>query len=250
MQPFDGTFEMIDPKKIVVDHRYQRPEKEGLIATISRDFAWSSFGALTCYWRGSIPYAVDGQQRLNAALLLDKPPRAVPCVVFSEATIEREAQSFLDIQINRKSVNPFEKHRAQILAKDPVALALERAVATVGFVIGQSSEYGQVKAVRTLHGIYKDLAEEGVVQVMTQVRDAWPKDIGGPSEHLLRGVADVIMDMGGVGDESKYNRAKLTTALRRSTPGDILSKAKLIHYETTASKRKCVRIAMKQLCKV
>ena len=246
MEEFTGEFEMIDARLIVVDHRYQRPLKEVLVGTIGREFKWSSFGALVCYWRNNIPYCVDGQQRLNAALSINPRPFKVPCVVFPETTIEQEAQSFLEIQVNRKAVSALEKHKAELQAKIPSALNIQRAVTQAGFSIGNfSGDPHTIQAVRALHYVYDHLGEEGVLQVLVQIRDSWPNDQTAVGSHMIKVVAEVIADQ-----NSKYERAKMTRALSKTTPGAILRKATEIHFSVGGSKQANVRLAVKQLCKV
>lgn len=246
MDAFNGVFEMINPREIVIDHNYQRPEKESLITQIAKDFDWASFGTVSCYRRNGMAYAVDGQQRLKAALSRQDPPAEVPCIVFPEATVVQEAGTFLDIQINRKAVSPYEKHKAELVAKVPSALAIQRAVESVGFNIsGGDYNPNSVYAIRTLHYIYTLLGEEGVVQTLTQVRDAWSGDPTATRTQILKGVADIIAEKG-----DKYDRAAMTKALKRTTPADILRKARQHKFEMGGSTQVNIRRAFKSLAKI
>ena len=246
MDAFTGVFEMVDPKKIVIDHNYQRPEKETLVAQIGKDFNWASFGTVSCYQRNGMYYAVDGQQRLKAAKSLTDPPAEVPCIIFPEADVRQEASTFLDIQINRKSVSPYEKHKAELVARVPSALAIQRAVEQVGFNIsGGDYNPNSVYAIRTLHYIYTLLGEEGVVQTLTQIRDAWPGDPSATRTQILRGVADVIAEKG-----DKYDRAAMTKALKRTTPADLLRRGRQHKFEMGGSQQVNIRRAFKTLAKI
>lgn len=246
MDAFNGTFELVDPSLILIDTRYQRPEKETLVAQIGKEFDWASFGTVSCYKRNGKYYAVDGQQRLKAASTLKPPVKEVPCIVFPEADLTREAHTFLDIQINRKAVSPFEKHKAELIAKVPSALAIQRAVEHVGFQI-TSGDYNpnSVYAIRSLHYIYTLLGEEGVVQTMTQIRDAWPGDPTGTRTQILRGVADVIAEKG-----DRYDRAAMTKALKRTAPADVLRKAREHRYNMGGSMQVNIRRAIKTLARI
>jgi hypothetical protein len=244
--PFNGVFEMVDPKAIVIDHNYQRPEKETLVAQIAKEFNWASFGTISCYKRNGMYYAVDGQQRLKSALSLAEVPAEVPCVVFPEATAREEAGTFLDIQINRKAVSAFEKHKAELVARVPSALAIQRAVEHVGFNIS-AGDYNpnSVYAIRTLHYVYTLLGEEGVVQTLTQVRDAWPGDPTAVRTQILKGVADIIAEKG-----DKYDRAAMTKALKRTTPSDILRQARAHKFNMGGSVQVNIRRAFKTNAKI
>lgn len=246
MEPFSGAFELVDPRLIVVDHRYQRPEKQALIDRISTEFKWTSFGTVTCYRRNGVLYAVDGQQRLQAALQQDPVPKAVPTIVYPEETIQKEAKTFLDIQVNRKAVTALEKHKASILAKDPPTLAIVRAVEAAGFQIGEDAyDAKQIAAVRTLHKIYEDIGEEGVLQTLVQVRDAWGEDRAAITAPMLRGVGDVLEDLG-----DGYERAKVTAALRRSDPAALMRQSSAFRFEMGGSRRVNMRRAIQKLCRI
>ncbi len=248
MEEFSGEFELINPVEISIDHRYQRQQKEPLIAVIGSTFKWSSFGALTCVRRNGVVYAVDGQQRLAAAMTQKPRPKVVPCIVFAEEDLKKEAQSFLDIQINRKAVSAIEKHTAQLVAKDESALAIQRAVDQAGFTISPysaSSSNRNVFAVRALHYAYDLLAEDGVLQVLTQVRDAWPDEQGGTEAGMIKLIADVIFEQG-----EKYERAKFTTALSRTTPSQLQRRANGFMADAGGSRKQNLRRALKALARV
>lgn len=248
MEPFNGKFALIDPREIVIDSSYQRPERPALIGDIATDFTWSAFGAISVYRRNGVLYAGDGQQRLKAAMLQDPIPKAVPCIIFPQETIEKEAKSFLTINVNRKAVSPLEKHRAQLVAKDPSALAIERALETVGYSIGMDAENPRsIAAIRALQAIYANLGEEGLVQVLTQARDSWPDDTKGVSVHMLLLINDIITEQR---DAGKYNRAKLTNALKSTTPVDLMRKARALAIDAGGGVRQNVRRAAKALIKV
>jgi hypothetical protein len=250
MEDWNGKFELVDPRLITVDHRYQRDEKPALIAAIAANPDWAAFGALSLYRRdGGVLVCVDGQQRLRGILESEDPPRRVPAVIQEKASPEREAKTFAAINIARRAVDAFEKHKALIVAKTPTALAIERAVDKAGFSIAAPGRTPagahDVMAVSALYAIHGQLGEEGVVQVLVQARDAWPDDRNGVSAHMLRGIANVIIDQG-----ESYNRAKVTAALARSTPHAILRKSEELKFDFGGSRQKNVRRAIKTLCKI
>lgn len=249
MEAWTGTFELVDPRLIIVDHRYQRPEKKTLIDAIAANPDWAAFGAVSCYRRNDgMLVCVDGQQRLRGVLDSEKPPKLIPTVIQPKATVQREATTFAAINITRRAVESMEKHNSLVVAQNPTALAIERALEKAGFSLDSDYRSGDphtVQAVGALYSIYSRLGEEGIVQVLVQARDAWPNDRLGISAHLLRGVAQVLIDQG-----ENYNRAKLTAALSKSTPSLILRKSDELRFDLGGSKQKNVRRAIKALCKV
>lgn len=248
MEDWTGHFELINPGEIVIDHRYQRDERPGLIATISANPAWEPFSVITCIKRSNgIFYAVDGQQRLAGVLGSSKAPKKVPVVWFAVASLEEEARIFSVINEARKALFPIEKHKSRVVSKDASALAIERAVEKAGYSIGAGGDHDSrtVSGISTLNAIYNDLGEDGLVQTLVVVREAWPDDRGATRTKILRGVAAVISDMG-----DDYSRSKLVSLLAKTSPGRIERKANEITLDIGGSKQSNVRRAIKVLVKV
>jgi len=242
---------LVDPRVIVIDHRYQRPEKPNLIAAIAANPDWAAFGAISLYKRESTLVCVDGQQRLRGVLAAETPPKLVPCIIQPKASVVREATTFAAINITRRSVESMEKHVALLQAQNPTALAIDRAVTKSGFTLSTGgataavSDPNTLYAISALYSLYRQLGEDKLVQVLVQVRDAWPSDPLGKSAHMLRAVGQVVVDLG-----DDYNRAKVTTALGRSSPALILRKSEEHRFDFGGAKQKNVRRAIKTLCKI
>jgi Family of unknown function (DUF6551) len=245
---YHGTYELVDPRTIVIDHRYQRPMKTSLVSMIAQEPSWEAFGVPTCFRRANgMLYCADGQQRLAGVLASAKPPKLVPIVWFDIADLAEEAEVFVRINEWRKSLQPLEKHRGKIVAGDEAALAIERAVTKVGFTIDTSAGQGvanarTIQAVAGVGKIYNRIGEEGLVQTLSVIKDAWPDDPTAVSTHILRGVADLIEEQG-----ENYNRARLTTALRKTQPHLVLRKADELRLDYGGSKLGQVRRAFSVL---
>lgn len=242
-----GKHEMADPMVIVVDHLYQRDEKPTLIQRIAANFDPMRFGRPICFKRNnSMLYCIDGQQRLAGAKTAGL--RSVPVVVFDLVGVQREAEVFVAVNEARKALTGLEKHRGKIVAKEPAAVQIERAVGTAGFSIAANPDspraIAAIGALEYAHGL---IAEDGIVQLLTVAREAWGDDKKLTKSAIVRVLAEII-------DEHRknggYSRAKLTTALRRTTPSQLLRKAEEIHFEQGTAKRESLRKAFKALAKV
>lgn len=243
MNGYNGEFRMVNPKEVVIDQRYQRTKKNALIQQIAQSPSWEAFGAPTCFERSNgMLYAADGQQRIAGMLASNNPPRLIPVLVFPMETVEEEAQVFTRINEWRKQLQPIEKHKSKVVAKEPAALAVERAVAQAGFSIGvglsKADNPRTIQAVASVNWIYNRIGEEKLVQTLTCIKTAWPEDGTGISTHILRGVAVLIEEKG-----DAYNRAKLVTALRRTEPHLVLRKASEMKLDFGGSKADNVRRA-------
>lgn len=251
MDTYNGTFDLIDPRTIVVDHVYQRPKKNTLIAAIAQAPSWEAFGVPVCFRRSNgMFYCADGQQRIQGVLASEEPPKEVPIIWFPvNGAVATEAAVFVRINEYRKALSALEKHKGKLVAKDPAALALERALETAGFSFhaGTSSDHNprNIQAIAGVGVIYNSLGEEGLVQTLITVRDAFPDDSLGVSTHILRGVAQVIEEQG-----DQYERQALTKALARTSPAQILRTADKMRFDFGGSKLSNVRRAIRQLAKV
>lgn len=249
MDPYNGTFEMVDPNEIIIDHRYQRDIRPALVAAIASDPRWELFGVPVLFRRSNgMLYCADGQQRIEGIKRSQSPPRLIPAVWFPVVGVDEEAAVFVQINEFRIALSALQKHKGKILAKDPATLAIERAVATAGLSIGGSRTQGEahsIYAVSALYSIYERLGEEGLLQTLIVCRDAWDGDGSAFSAQMLTSVAQVIEEQDGT-----YERQRLTRALTRTTPAHLNRKAEEFRFSMGGSKRANVRRAIKALARV
>lgn len=250
MQGYNGTFELLDPTLIVLDHRYQRPEKWDLISKIASDPEWAAFGVVLCSKRqgGTTPlyYCLDGQQRLQGVRASVQPPAAVPVLWFPVGSQKEEARLFSIVNEQRKAVNAIEKYKSHMTMEDPKYLQITAAAAGAGFSIG-SGPGRTICAIEGLQAIYNAAGEEGVAITLGAIAQAWPDDKMGLSTWVLRALADIV-------EETRSNGgvtvAKLAAGLGKTTPGRILRKSEELRFDMGGSKRENVRRAFKTLAKV
>lgn len=246
---YTGDFRMVDPKVVIFDHRYQRTLKNTLVAKISQAPSWEAFGVPVCFERDNgMLYCADGQQRIAGVMASEKPPKEIPVVVFKIEDLKDEAEVFGLINEWRKALMPLEKHKARIVSGNESALAIERAVATAGFTIDNASGSGAanartIQAVAAINYVYNRIGEEGVLQTLTCIREAWGNDQTQTKRQILRGVAELIEEQG-----AGYNRTKLINALKKSTPSDLLREAKRLSFDFGGTTNTQMRRAFASLC--
>lgn len=262
MEEFSGTFELVDPHVILIDHLYQRGEKSTLIDAIAANPRWEAFGVITCFVRerevnGKTQrgfYCVDGQQRIRGVLKSESPPKTVPVVWYKLTGVADEAQVFVRINEYRKALSALEKHKGKLVAKDPAATAIERAVELAGYSIGSETSRGEnartIHAIASLNWVYNLIGEEGVTQTLVQIRDAWPDDKTGTDSMMLKAIASVIAEQQGSAKNGGYNRAALTRKLQSTTPSALFRKAEGLRFDMGGSRAVNLRRALKQLAKV
>lgn len=247
MEPFNGKQVLVDPRKVVVDHSYQRGEKNALIAAISSEPRWELFGCLVLLQRSEteIYHCADGQQRLRGVMASEVPPHRVPAVVFTVPAVTDEAAIFVRINEFRKALTPLEKHLGKVRAKDAAALEVERAAEAAGFSIGISESSRAIAAPAALYYACNALGEQGLVQLLIVLREAWPDDK--PAAAMIRALSDVIEEKTNNGG---FSRTAITKKLANTTPGQLSRKAEEIHFDTGKSKGPSLRAAFKALARV
>jgi hypothetical protein len=247
VKDWNGTFELVNPALIIIDRRYQRDERPQLVASISAHAAWEPFGVVICAKRvNGVLVALDGQQRLAGLLSTLNPPKRIPVIWFPVASIEEESRIFSIINEARKAVLPLEKHKARLVQKEPFAMAIARAAEKVGFSIGTGGQDPRtIKAIAALNWVYNEIGEEGLVQVLTVIRDAWPNENSATSPFILKGVSELVAEANG-----GFNRHRITSALAKHTAGSYIRKADELKFDVGGSKQSNIRRAFKVLAKV
>lgn len=249
MESYDGTFELVDPTEVVIDHRYQREMRPALVAAIASDPRWELFGVPVLFRRSNgTLYCADGQQRIEGIKRSKNPPKLIPAVWFPVVGVNEEAAVFVQINEFRIALSALQKHKGKILAEDPATLAIERAVEEAGLSIGannNSMDSKTLMAVAALYNIYGRVAEEGLYHTLVVCRDAWDGDSSAFSSQMLRSVAQVIEEM-----DSNYDQQKLTRSLSRTSPGALNRKAEELRFTMGGSKQANVRRAIKALARV
>lgn len=247
MKDWPGSFEMVNPRSVVIDHRYQRPDKPDLIARIAQSPDWRKFGALVCARReNKMLYCYDGQQRLNGVLASETPPKAVPAVVFSVGNPKDEAELFADVNIDRKAVGALEKFKARLFQGHPVYLLINKTVEDCGFSIGSSAHGPRtIPSIGSLERIYNRSGEQGIRLTLEGIRDAWDDDQLATRGKVLDALNIVIAEHNG-----GIDRGKIANGFKRTTPAKILQRSEQLQYKLGGSKEQNLVRAIGELTKL
>jgi hypothetical protein len=149
-----GDFLMVPTKELEVDHAYQRDQiNERRVQELSRAWDWVACGCLVVALREDNRwFVVDGQHRKLAAELRGDIPE-LPCLVFETAGRREEALGFLTINQGRASVGCLDRYKAQLLAGDKTAFALETLVRGTGHRFGDKASARTVSCVQCLYNL-------------------------------------------------------------------------------------------------
>lgn len=140
-------------------------------------------------------FVVDGQHRIEAMRQLFDESYEVQCLVVTGLTEQEEAENFWKTQESaaRKSLHPFDVHRAAIVSGDEAAIAIDSIVRECGFRIGipggrhGTRPKGYVQAVGVLQGVYKELGPETLRRTLSVIHAMWDGET--PTGSLIAGLA-------------------------------------------------------------
>lgn len=183
MGAFPYSFEVLDVDRLFVDPAYQRPLTT-FSQKIEKNFDPALVGTLVVSERteGDLAgyYAiVDGQTRAAAIASLaarDEARLAVPCLVYRGMSQAEEAKLFARLQKERRGVSSYHRFRADLVAGEPEAVAINEIATRVGYEIGTGT--GKLSGVAALEDVYRRTPEI-LERALTISRAAWGPDFGG-----------------------------------------------------------------------
>jgi hypothetical protein len=149
-----GEFLMVPTKELEVDYAYQRDRiNQRRVEELSRAWDWIACGCLVVALREDNKwFVVDGQHRKLAADLRGDIAE-LPCLVFETTGRREEAMGFLTINQGRASVGSLDRYKAQLLAGDKTAFALESLVRSTGHRFGEKASARMVSCVQCLYNL-------------------------------------------------------------------------------------------------
>ena len=145
------VLDWLDKTLIDVDPSYQRSLDEGRVDKILGAFSWGSFGALVVAPNEAGRYhCIDGQHRLEAA---KRHPNVnvVPAVVITGRGTNAEAESFVNVNGERKNVSKLEMHWAELAAGNEEALTVQQVCQRAGVKVlrypGSNAKYNSAETI-------------------------------------------------------------------------------------------------------
>ena len=152
-----GEFLMIPKAELEVDPAYQRNNiSQRRIDELCRAWDWIACGCLVVALRDDNKWFVmDGQHRKLAADLRSD-IQQLPCLVFETTSRRDEALGFLAINQGRQVVGCLDRYRAQLLAGDKPAFALEMIVRSTGHRFGHTASVRTVSCVQSLYKLVQE----------------------------------------------------------------------------------------------
>lgn len=191
-----GVIRLVDLKVLRVDESYQREEKPHA-EKIAQDFDPAACDPLLVAERsdGSL-WDVDGRQRRKALLSLGITQWM--CKVVKSSGPEYEARLFSikgGARGTVKQLQPREVFKSELVANDPVAVAVKRAVIAAGLKLGLSNAqngYPYLVAFKMLQRNVKKCGEQKVIDALRLVRKCWPDQNNAVQSAVVDGLIAIV----------------------------------------------------------
>jgi hypothetical protein len=213
------VFRIVQEHELAIDDAYQRPLGT-FVNNIVDDFMPALIGTLIVNHRGKRLFVIDGQHRLVALRVLGI--QDVPCVVYQGLSRADEAQLFAKLQTERRRIRPSQRFTAEVVAKNPRALAIKKVLDTTGVTItdvgGRLMAPDEISAVVALERIYDMHGASRLEDVLTVARLSFPDEKGALSNDIVLGISSFIAT-------EKPDQDRLIRHLRTVTAWDLKSRA-------------------------
>ena len=148
-----GEFRLVPKAILSIDESYQRgPVSKTKVIQIAREWSWVMFGCLTVGRRadGTLVVIVGGHRTRAAMHRSDID--LLPCMIFDIEEIGDEAAAFVGEAITTSAIASFYKHRAAVVAGDPVAILVDAMLEELGYAATHSSQSpNTIRGIRQLH---------------------------------------------------------------------------------------------------
>lgn len=232
-------FEIVPLKHMIVD-AYQRP-LTSFVEKIENDYNPALVGTLVLSERSKTRYAlIDGQTRAEGMKRVQE--TEAPCIVFEGLTLQQEAQLFAKFQTERRGMTSASRFKAEVIAKDPTAVAIEKVLADCGFFVDHNSnEPGAMRAVAALEYVYRGTMDrrfkggqhadpELLADTLETIKGAWPRlPDTAKSAVMIRGMAWYIArDPDGKPRSTDLDLDRLVERLSKVTPSDLAKRAEAL----------------------
>jgi hypothetical protein len=175
---------------LAFDERYQRQVIPARVKALIRRWKIEDVGAITVSVRGRIPYVIDGQHRVRAAMEQGLGDTKILCHVYVGLTVEEEARKFLALN-DIRAVSSLDRYRAGLVANDPVCVGVRDTLAAHGLRIGSGDSDGVVRCVGRAVALYERDPRllDSVAAVLTE---SWGSRATAFDQVVFAGVGTVV----------------------------------------------------------
>ncbi len=206
----------------VEDGGYQRPLSEARVDDLEEKFdageareIWVSERADGSRW------ILDGQH--TWAVLKRKGYTQWPTRVFFNLSIPEEARRFAEYQSNTRKIPGVVQFNAEVIAKDPTAVALDRILTDFYLRISSSKlrykdNYLGVNSRAVFQKIYELGGEYTLREVLQLAIDSWGQSTSSFLGRVLQGMGYLFV----YSESAQFDRGRFVAVLKNTTPKQLL----------------------------
>jgi len=241
----ESTIEELDPRKLEIDPKIQRPLDVNKVRKIYNEFTQPGLNVLTVSrrTRPTQLIVVDGQHRWEAVLrrLADYgEPKLIRAEVFDKLTREQEALLFLTLN-NGTKPRATDKYNVAVQAGEPVAAAIDQLLNAYGLKVSTFPIDGNVSAVDTLRRIYvtseKMELEPNLLQVtLVTIAKAWEANSWSLKGMMFEAIAAIYREY-----KDLVNTGEFITKLSEKDPKQLVTDA--LHWSKVRGRTPAMALA-------
>lgn len=224
------TETMVPVGELSVDRQVQRSTVDfRKVERLKKTWNPNAAGLIVVSQRNAVDkIVIDGMHRYLAYAQLTDNQGEMLAQVFTGLSLEEEAQLFLDTNYGNQPTL-LDKFRVRVVARDDVAVSVNRMVRAYGWDISNNAANGNVSAVGALERIYKigealELEPHLLQSTIMVITHAWGQERGGAQAVILEGIAALIAE-----NDVNLDLKRLETALK-TYPGGPLG----LHTDATS----------------
>jgi len=208
-------------KDLTVHPKIQRRFNPSWAKNILADFDPDALGELDVVKEGDRYLVFDGQHRLWAAREYLGEEQMVQCAVHQNIDIARQAELFLKIN-NQRSLRAVDRFVNAVRAGRETEVRAASLLAEHKLIVDEVEKEGAVRAVVAVCTVLTRYGEQTLRRSLTVLRQAWGRDPGAYTSHLISGLGLLIHRFNGEIDDKELS-GKIQKA---GVPGGFIGKAR------------------------
>jgi hypothetical protein len=201
----NDVYELLSVKTLkIAEYQYGRlnPVRAKKIAN-----AWDEnrFEPLIVSYRDGIYWVVDGQHRLVAKKIKFGQDVSIMCKILTGLTYEQEAFYFATQDAGEKSVPTILKFNALMLAKDEMAININKIIEDSGFKVAKYNHKSDctIAAIDAIQYIYNKSNPSILKEVLDLIRDTWYGSSDALDGTFIKGVYSFVKTYYSIGYDHK-----------------------------------------------
>lgn len=226
-------FEVIPLKHMFTDE-YQR-KLSSFVDKIAADWDPALVGTLVLSQRSKTRYAlIDGQTRAEGARRNNI--KELPAVVYTDLTVQQEAELFAKFQTQRRAMHSADRFKAEVISGHETAVKIDEITRKHGYVVHSNTAtvngLTPINAPAALEYVYRGAKDkraatrpspELLERTLETITKAWPKKPeSARSAIIIRGLGLFLAKEGRVDEE------RLATRLGKVQPTEIAKRAQAL----------------------